>query len=262
MYADDAQFIDADFPSNVHELKTRVESSLGIALKWFTQNRLKINSAKTEMLLLRSRRQKLISDFSVHFGNDEILPSQSVKVLGVVIDSHLTWNCHITSVVQRCYCVLVGLARIRHKLPKCIRQLLIEALVFPHIRYCITVWGNCSAAQKLRVQKAINFGVRIVTGLGRRDHVSPSLRELGWPNVDEMVTERDIATMRHLTTSSSASELLRQRLLRRADVSARRTRGTDAGHFELPRVRTEFARRSFMYRATSAWNDLTLEARR
>ena len=124
------------------------------------------------------------------------------------------------------------------------------------------MWGNCSAAQKLRVQKAIKFGVRIVTGLGRRDHVSPSLRELGWSSVDELLTERDIATMRHLTTSTSASELLRQRLFLRADVSVRRTRATEAGHFELPRVRTEFARRSFVYRATSAWNDFTLKAGR
>ena len=62
--------------------------------------------------------------------------------------------------------------------------MLIESLVFPHIRYCITVWGNCTATQKQRVQKAANFGVRIVTGLGRREHVKPSLRELGWPTMD------------------------------------------------------------------------------
>jgi len=109
MYADDAQFLDADFPSNFQALKTRIESSLLIAMKWFTQNRLKINPAKTEMIVLRSRRQNVNADFSVHFGDDEIYPSQSVKVLGVVIDPHLSWNCHVSSVVQRCYCVLVGL---------------------------------------------------------------------------------------------------------------------------------------------------------
>ena len=165
MYADDTQFLDAEIPSNLHVLKTRVESSLSAALTWFTQNRLKINATKMEMIILSSRRQVSKADMSVQFGNDVIFPTESVKVLGVVIDQHLTWTSHITLIVQRCYCVLVCLARNRHKLPKCVRRLLVESLVFPHIRYCITVWGSCTAAQRRRVQKAINFGVRIVNGL-------------------------------------------------------------------------------------------------
>ena len=254
MYADDTQFLDAESPSNLQALKTRIESSLAASLKWFTQNRLKINPTKTEMIILKSRRQNSNSDLSIHFGNDEISPKQSVKVLGVVIDEHLSWNYPISLVVQRCYCVLVSLARIRHKLPKCVRQMLVESLVFPHIRYCITVWGNCTATQKQRVQKAINFGVRIVTGLGRREHVTPSLRELGWPSVDDVIAERDIALTRHLITVPDAPELLRRRLVRRSDVSSRRTRATESGQLELPRARTEFARRGFFYRAASAWN--------
>ena len=178
MYADDTQFLDADCPSDSQALKSRIEETLCIGLKWFTQNRLKINPAKTEMIVLKSRRQNFESDFSIEFGTDKILPADSVKVLGVTIDSHLTWECHISAILRKCYSVLVSLARIRHRLPKCTRRLLVEALVFPHIRYCMSVWGNCSAAQKHRVQKAINFGARIVTGLSRRDHVTPALREL------------------------------------------------------------------------------------
>ena len=132
--------------------------------------------------------------------------------------------------------------------------MLVESLVFPHIRYCIAVWGSCTATQKQRVQKAINFGVRIVNGLSRRDHVTPSLRELGWPTVDELITERDVATIRHLTTSPCAPEALCSRVVRRSDVSTRRTRASEGGRLELPRARTEFARRGFLHRAARAWN--------
>ena len=236
MHADDTQFLDAKFPTNLQALKARIESSLQTSMRWFTQNRLKVNPTKTEMTILRSRRQNIDVDMSIVFGNDEIFPKHSVKVLGVVIDQHLSWNSHISLVVQRCYCVLVSLARIRHKLPKCVRRLLVESLVFPHIRYCLTVWGGCTTTQRQRVQKAINFGGRIVTGLSRRDHVTPSLRELGWPSICELITERDIATVRHLTTSADAPELLRCRVVRRSDVSLRRTRDSDGGQLELPRA--------------------------
>ena len=72
------------------------------------------------------------------------------------------------------------------------KKLLIEALVFPHIRYCLAVWGGCGVGERRRVRKAINFGARIVTGIGRRDHISPALAELGWPNVEEMAMDRDL----------------------------------------------------------------------
>ena len=256
MYADDTQFLDADQPTNIQALKSRIENSLSVALTWFTQNRLKINPAKTEMVTLKSRRLNLDKNISVSFGNDKISPVGSVKVLGVTIDSHLEWVDHISTVGKRCYCVLVGVAKARHKFPRCTRRLLVEALVFPHLRYCLTVWGSCTASQKQRIQKAINFGVRIVAGLGRRDHVTPALRQLGWCKVDEMIAERDIATMRHLIAAPCASEVLRERVVLRADVSSRHTRATADGQLQLPRMRTEFARRGFIYRATRAWNEL------
>ena len=211
--------------------------------------------------MIKSQRQKADTGITVQFGNDEIKPSDSVKVLGVIIDSHLTWEKHVSSIVQRCYCVLVGLARMRNRLPKCTRRLLIEALVFPHVRYCMTVWGSCTATQKKRVQKAINFGARIVTGLGRRDHVTPPLDELGWCKVDELITNSDIATMRRILGASNAAELLRDQVTSRADVSARRTRATEDGQLQLPRYDTTFAQRGFRFRAVKAWNGLPRDAR-
>jgi len=120
----------------------------------------------------------------------------------------------------------------------------------------LTVWGNCSASLKARVQKVINFGARIVSGLGRRDHVTPVLKELGWSTVDEMLRERDIAAMRRLLSPSCEAHALTEQLLYRSEVSVRQTRAVASGQLQLPRVRTEFARRSFTYRAISAWNNV------
>ena len=59
-------------------------------------------------------------------------------------------------------------------------------------------------------KKVINFGARIVSGLGRRDHITPVLKELGWNTVDEMLCERDIAAMRRLPSPSCEADTLRQ----------------------------------------------------
>ena len=72
--------------------------------------------------------------------------------------------------------------------------------------------------------------------------------------MQEMLIERDIAIMHRLLGPSCEAAALSEQLIRRGEVSARHTRAVANGQLQLPRVRTEFARRSFMYRATAAWN--------
>ena len=83
-------------------------------------------------------------------------------------------------------------SKLRHKIPKTTKQLIIQALVFPHIQYCLTVWGSCNATQKHRIQKIINFAARIVTGFKRSQHITPALQALGWPRVDALIEGRDV----------------------------------------------------------------------
>ena len=153
MYADDAQFLDTDSPDNLPQLKCRIENTLSVALQWFTQNRLKINPTKTDMVLLKSARKNINCHFTVPFGNSDISSVQSAKILGITLDSSLTWEDHVTVIVKRCYSVLIGLAGIQRRIPRETKRLLIEALVFPHLRYCVSVWGSCTATQKAKAPK-------------------------------------------------------------------------------------------------------------
>ena len=261
MYADDTQFLDTDMPRNVNELKARIEENLAIASDWFTQNSLKINPLKTEMVLIKSRRTSIDPQFSVAFGNTTMKPSPSVKILGVTVDSCLSWEPHISGIVRCCYGLLIMLARTRHRLSTETKRLLIEALVLPHIRYCLSVWGSCTATQRHRVQKALNFGARIVGNVGYRDRVSPILRELGWLRVDDLIREHDVVMMRNLIMADRAPEMLRERIAHRSDVSSRTTRATSDDLLHLPRARTEFCCRSFLCRATGTWNGVPSEIR-
>ena len=253
VYADDVQFIDSYTTENLDALKQRVEETLELALKWFTQNRLKINPSKTELLILKPRKKRFETQFSITFGVSEIEPIPCAKILGVFIDSSLTWEKQVSQVIHRCYSLLVGLAKLSHRLPYETKKLLVEALVFPHINYCCTVWGGCSASQKHRVQKAINFAARVVTGLARRDHVTPALNALGWSRFEGMLERRHVALIRKLI-SPDAPPALAQLIRPRSDVSQRCTRASCRNQLELPRVKTERARRSFPYRAVYAWN--------
>lgn len=168
VYADDVQFLDSDTTENLITLKQRVECTLQGALSWFVQNRLKINPNKTELLVIKSQKKRC-DPLTIKFGDSNIIPSSSAKILGIHVDSALSWEKQVSQVVRRCFHVLVGLSKLRHKIPSVTKKLLIEALVFPHLTYCCTVWGGCSTVHRNRLQKVINFAARIVTGLRRRE---------------------------------------------------------------------------------------------
>ena len=146
--------------------------------------------------------------------------------------------------------MLLSLSKLRNKIPLETKKLLVQALVFPFVSYCLPVWGGCVKTQGNRVQKAINFGARIVSGVKRREHITPVLEALCWLGFDEMVQERDALVKRLL--SSDPPPALASSLSKRSEISNRTTRSTVM--LELPRVRTEHARRSFPFRTVSAWN--------
>ena len=134
-------------------------------------------------------------------------------------------------------------------------------LIFPHLSYCSTVWAGCNKTQRHRLQKVINHCAQVVKGVRRSAHVSPLLADLKWPSLDSMIAERDVAQVHYLLYNSQAPTSLTTCIRHRADVSDRETRASVAGHLQLPRVRTEHARRFFFCRAPTQWNCAPVEVR-
>ena len=227
---------------------------------WFTQNSLKINPSKTEFLMFKTRHRR-ISQIDIRFGDHTLVNTSKTKVLGVVLDTSLTWEDHISMTVQRCNHVLVGICKLRNRLPRELRIFLIESLVFPLIRYCACVWGGACSNQTSRLQKVIHFAARIISNLKKSDHISATLNELGWPSVDSMVVECDVTLINRLMASEYAPPALTDLLPFRSEVTCRSLRSSTAPLLQLPQVRTELKRRSFAYRALKNWNAMAARHR-
>ena len=213
MYADDVQFLHQGKAQHILDLQSRVELTVNAAHRWFIANSLKINPAKTDLVLVKSKKRHLSHDFRVKFNEAKIHPSPSAKVLGVTVDSNLTFEAHISSVIRRCYATMGGLAKLARSLPEEVKKMIIEALVFPHLAYCTTVWAGCGTTQRHRIQKVINHCAQIVKGVRRSAHVSPILQELKWPSVDNLVAERDLAIMHWMLFHDQAPASLCERVM-------------------------------------------------
>jgi Reverse transcriptase (RNA-dependent DNA polymerase) len=96
-YADDSQlyisFSSSDSTTALAHLSTALDSTYD----WLTSNRLSVNPAKTEYLLIGTvqQRRKVLST-SISFRGSILNPSSQVRNLGVTFDSDLSLNSHIS----------------------------------------------------------------------------------------------------------------------------------------------------------------------
>ena len=190
-----------------------------------------------------------------------IQASQKLQFLGVVIDSHLSWEVHISQVVKKCNHILVSFYRLRHYFTKEALKLLIETFVFTHIYYCLCVWGGATKVQLNKIQKLINFAARIVTGVKKHEPISSSLKLLNWPRIEQLVSRRDSIKVFKLLTDPATPAAVRALLVPRAAVSARASRASESGALQLPRRRLTSSQRHFSFRAVAGWNALPRTAR-
>ena len=187
MYADDSQFLNSSNKNGLVMHKLKLEEMFSAVQNWYDQNRLKVNPAKTEMMLFGMPKRSTPDDITVKFAGVQVRPVTKMKVLGVTLDPELRWEDHVSMVIRKSYATLAGLAKFATRLPTAVKKFIVEALIFPHIMYCLTVWGGCRDVQRKRVQKVLNHASQIVTSSRRNDHVTPLLAELNWQRLEKLI---------------------------------------------------------------------------
>ena len=196
------------------------------------------------------------------FRSPEVIElSPSIKILGVLLDQHLSYDQHIATVTRKCNAIIASLFKIRQHLTPEVLHLLVNLHVLPHVYYCLSVWGGAAKCHLHRIQKSINFAARLVTGLKRSDHISSALHSLGWPQISDMVQQHDCQFVFKAVGDGVCPDSIRGLFVARSDVTERMTRAAAAGDLHLPRCRLTQTQRGFVYRATCAWNQLAPDIR-
>ena len=147
---------------------------------------------------------------------------------------------------------------VRHLFTKPVLSTILNSLIFSKLFYCSTVWAGTSKQNLQKLQLVQNFAARGLTDTKKFDHISPVLRELGWPSIKDQLLVRD-TTQVYKIVNGLTSFYLSSKLRKQSDVHHCNTRKRE--NLNLPLCRTVTAQRSFYYRAGSAWNSLTADTR-
>ena len=132
---------------------------------WCAFRRLQLNGDKTEIIWFGSRAnlKKLSSaDTTLRIGSTIVEPVNSVRNLGVYMDSVLNMRTHIGKVSSACFYHLRRLRQLRYAVLKSTIQWLVSALVLARIDYCNSVLADLPAITLAPLKRVMNAAVRFV----------------------------------------------------------------------------------------------------
>ena len=151
---------------------------LRIFFTWMIGNKLSVNPDKTEYLLFNSKNINV--PVSINLNLNTISPSECAKNLGVIFQSDMSMDKHISSVVKTCFHQLREFRHIRSFIPKSAAIIFANAFIHSRIDYCNSLFYGLPKYSINRLKKIQNSVARIVTRTSRSSHITPVLKSLHW----------------------------------------------------------------------------------
>ena len=100
------------------------------------------------------------------------------KFLGIFIDKKLTWlnqvN-HISLKISKSLCVL---SKLKYKLPRQCLLSLYYSLIYPHLNYCIVMWGSAAKSVLSKLVVLQKRAVRLIENAPYLSHSDPIFKKL------------------------------------------------------------------------------------
>ena len=166
MHADDTSLRKAFRTS--HELKEEIIPAFSKVCKWLRNNKLSLNTVKTEFMIIGTlqRLNQLdsspeLTPYAIVADGQEVKRVKLVKYLGLMVDDKLVWDQQIDYISSKIIRGIVILKRIRHFT----LLLLYHTLIEPYFRYCSIVRGQCCETLKDKLQTLQNKAAQTIAKL-------------------------------------------------------------------------------------------------
>jgi len=184
----------------------------------------------------------------------------SARNLGVIINSQLSLDAHITAVCRSGYYQLWQLLLKTGSLSADAAKTLLQAFISSRVDYCNTILHGVSDWLMRRLQSVQNAAAWLITGTPRRDHISPILRQLHWLPVCHWVTFK-IAVLVFQCLTGQTSAYLADGCQLTSNIGTRRLRSMDTAMCVVRHSNSTFGDHCFASTGPHLWNRLPAHLR-
>ena len=259
IYADDTQVYFSVCPTTqegVDQAASKIEDCVNKIQTWMSQNFLKLNADKTEVIVFGFRTQ--LSKFHLPSitiaGVNVPVQNNPVRNLGVFFDSGLTMTAQVANVIKATNYHLLNISRARKMLTNDAAKIAVHTLVTSRLDYCNSLLAGINKTLLSRLQNVQRTAARIITRRRKYDSVTSELISLHWLPVEQRIKFKVLLLVYkslHNQAPSYISQLLQMQ------PSRRQLRSSSSSQLVHPRThRSTFADRSFSCFGPKQWNSL------
>ena len=118
------------------------------------------------MVIFKSKQKKFEGDLKIKLCGKRLYPTESVKYLGVKIDTNLSWQYHVNDLSIKLNRANALLFKMRKYVSLKILRSIYFAIFGSYLSYCCLVWAqNCSTIQRIiiftkKVVRIIKFSTK------------------------------------------------------------------------------------------------------
>ena len=214
--------------------------------QWCVKNRMTINAKKTDAM--SNQKNTFVGPLKpIEIASNTVNYKTECKLLGVYIDSKLTWNTQIEK-VRRKFTVYNAMLRKIKFLPSETLEKIYFTMIVPKITYGLVVWGTCSNNLLQKIECQHIKAARLVRKTNEKVKDVEVLQRANWNNI-EYIYKRKIAVEMYKIVKGAEEH----RLEGMYTIKCNTRRGEKV---EIERLKSETERNTLKYRGSILWNML------
>ena len=263
LYADDTTLTSCANYSSINRLEQNLNSSVAEIAKWAASNKLPINESKTKAILITGKRlpSKINYEMALTINGTKLELVPSVKLLGLEIDSELSFNSHVEKLRTKLSQRIGILKKIRSCLPmKPQRLLFYNTMIRSVLHYVSSIWTSCDKENLVRVLKLQKRAARVISDADNQASSVTLFNRLQWlPFYEESKIAKCCVAYNHI--QGEVPLYTEGSLILNSQQHNRATRYSNT-NFICPRFnRMTEGGRSFAVTTSQLWHSSTLELR-
>jgi len=150
-----------------------INNELSMVITWLKLNKLSLNVKKSKYMIFHTKK-KNVQNLTLKLDDVTIERVAEFNFLGLTLDEHLTWKCHINKISNKISQCMGILNRLKRLLPIQTKILIYNSLVLSHLNFGILIWGfKCEKVAKQ--QKKV---IRILSLSRYNAHTEPLFKIL------------------------------------------------------------------------------------
>ena len=155
-YAHDTTYYAYD--TSAGQVIRKLEAAVDNSAMWLDNNYMKLNAEKCHLLIFGKNRDKL----SLSIGDEVITESKEEKLLGVIIDTKLTFKSHVTALCKKPNQKLHAFSRISSYVDREKLRQIMKAFLLSQFNYCPLIWMFSDRQMNNRSNSIHEKALRIV----------------------------------------------------------------------------------------------------